>query len=400
MNNVSVADKIDVISKKIREYDGDAWLFYDFHNRDEIAYNILELDFYKKASRRWFYSINANGEHAKIVSAVESGKLDSLPGKTYIYKSLEQMIEYLQIALTGCKKVFMQYSPMANVPSISVVDAGTVELIKSFDKDILSSANLVQQFEAKITEAGFNLHKEAGNKIQCIKNEAFKYIFDKIRNNEVVTEYEVKCLILNRFEEENLICDGNSLIVAANEHAADPHFELDETTSREIKYGDRLLIDMWARVNDPEGIYYDITWCGFAGEEPCEEYLKMFNIVVTARKKAKDFIEEKLKNNEKLCGWEVDKVCREYIIDCGYGDYFVHRTGHSIHKAVHANGVNIDSLETKDDRVIENGFMFSIEPGLYKDEIGVRSEISIYVNDNKANVVGDEQEALLTFNDF
>lgn len=400
MDKMSVINKVDSISKKINEYEGDCWLFYDFHNRDEIAYNVLELDFQKKTSRRWFYVINANGEHAKIVSAVEPGKLDSLPGKTYVYKSLEQMIEYLQIALTGCKKVFMQYSPMANVPSISIVDAGTVELIRSFDKEILSSANLVQQFEVKITEAGFNLHKEAGIKIQNIKNDAFKYIFDKIRNNETVTEYEVKIMILNRFQEENLICDGNTLIVAVNDHAADPHFESNKTTSREIRNGDRLLIDMWARVNDPEGIYYDITWCGFVGEEPPEEYSKMFNIVVEARKKAKGFIEEKLKKGEKLCGWEVDKVCRKHIIDCGYGDYFVHRTGHSIHKAVHANGVNIDSLETKDDRVIENGFMFSIEPGIYKDGIGVRSEITIFVNNNKANVVGDEQESLLTFNDL
>jgi len=383
------------IQESINQYSGDAWVFYDFHNRDEMAYNILGLDFKKPVTRRWFYIIPKNSQPIKIVSVVESKMLDSLPGEKFIYKSWEEMLNFLDQALHNLQKVFMQYSPNANVPSISVIDAGTIELIKSLGKEILSSANLVQVFEAAVSEKGFELHQEAGIKVQKIKNEAFSLIMNSIRNDKVITEYDVQNFILNRFDEENLTCDHSKVIVAVNDHAADPHFELLPENSNTIKRGDRILIDLWARVSDEEGIYYDITWCGYTDYQAPVEYAKMFDVVVNARKIAKNFIREKIITGEVLHGWEVDHACREYIHDQGYGDYFVHRTGHSIQKTVHGNGVNLDNLETKDDRLVDNGLLFSIEPGIYKEGIGVRTEINVMIKNNDIVVIGEEQEELI-----
>jgi len=388
---------LDRIQQAIAEQGIDGWLFYDFHHRDTMAYHILRLDFIKFTTRRWFYYIPAKGEPVKIVSAVEARKLNSLPGRKIVYRAWEELHKDLQDTLKDAKRVAMQYSPMNNIPYVSVVDAGTIELIRSFGVEIVSSANLVQTFEAIIDKIGYEAHLEAGKKVQKIKDEAFELIGQKIRKNESITEYEAQQFIVKRFEEEGLTDDGDHPIVGVNEHPSDPHFEPIQEDCYVIKKGDTLLIDLWARKNDDTGIYYDITWCGYIGKNPPSKYVEIFKIVRDARNTARDFIREKFRKGEPCYGFEVDNVCRKVVVDGGYGDYFVHRTGHSIGREVHGNGVHIDNLETKDERELVPGICFSIEPGIYlPGEMAVRSEINVFITEDREVVVaGAEQEELI-----
>lgn len=384
------------IQRSLRDSAIDGWLFYDVHNRDQIACNILGLDQNKLTTRRWYYLIPSSGRPVKVVHRVEKQRLAELSGDMIMYSSWRELHDVLREILRTCKKVAMQYSPFNNIPSIAYVDAGTVELIRSFDVEVVSSANLVQLFEARVDEKGVALHREAGEKVQKIKDRAFELIIDAVKSSRRITEYDVQQFILNQFARGNLTCESFPPLVAVNEHAADPHFEVAPRDAYEIRRDDRVLIDLWAKVTVPDGIYYDITWCGYMGEAPPEEYVTIFGIVVQARKLAKNFIIKRLKQSQKIFGWQVDDVCRDYISEKGYGDYFTHRTGHSIHTQIHGNGVNIDNLETRDDREIIPGTCFSIEPGIYKDDIGARSEISVLIDsDRSVIVVGEEQEYLI-----
>lgn len=375
----------------------DGWLFYDFCNRDAMAYEVLELEFGKFTTRRWFYFIPVKGEPTKIVSAVEAGKLDSLPGKKVIYRSWRQLQQALRETLANHPKVAMNYSPRGNIPYVSVVDGGTVELVRSLGVEVVSAANLLQLFEALIDEAGYQSHLRAGAKIQKIKDEAFIFIRDAVRAGRALTEYDVQQYIVRRFAEEGLTDDGEHPIVGVNEHPADPHFEPRPDNTYVIKHGDTLLIDLWARENQAHAIYYDITWCGYVGAQPPLQYVEIFDVVRRARNAARDFIRAKFQRGERCYGYEVDDVCRQVVEAAGYGEFFVHRTGHSIGHAVHGNGVNMDNLETHDDREIMPGVCFSIEPGIYlPGKMAVRSEINAFITpDYQVVVAGEEQEQLI-----
>ncbi len=389
--------QIQEIQQEVRKCGMHGWLFYDFHNRDEMAYRILGLEFNKFTSRRWYYFIPAEGEPQKLVSGVEPTKLDTLLGKKTVYRSWGDQHRLLKELLGRSKKIAMQYSPLNNIPYISMVDAGTIELIRSFGIEIVSSADLVQKFESIIDEKGYRAHLEAGEKVQKIKDEAFDLVRSRIKTSEAISEYQVQQFIVKRFHEEGLTDDGDHPIVAVNEHAADPHFEPKEKNSYVIKKGDTLLIDLWARLDRDDGIYYDITWCGFIGNNPPQKYREIFDVVKNGRNSARDFIREKFSKNERCYGYEVDDACRNVIAKAGYGDHFVHRTGHSIGRAVHGNGVNIDNLETKDERELVPGICFSIEPGIYlTGEMAVRSEIDVFITmEREVVVAGKEQEELI-----
>ena len=385
------------IQTVLREKGIDGWLFYDFHNRDLLAYRILGLGDPGFTSRRWFYFIPSEGEPVKLVHPVEETKLDSLPGIKKVYLAWKELHFSLKEILGNPKKIAMQYSPMQNIPYISIVDGGLIELIKSFGHEIVSSADLVQIFEAVIDEKGYKLHLEAAKHLDEIKNLAFEKIREAIRENKKLTEYEVQQFIVQEFEKRGLTCDNNYPIVGINEHPADPHFEPSPENSYYFKRGDTFLIDLWARKNTPDGIYADITWCGYIGDEPPKKYLEIFNVVKEARIAAVNFIREKFSRGETCYGWEVDEACRNVVKRAGYGNHFVHRTGHSIGHEVHGNGVNIDNLETKDERQLIPGICFSIEPGIYfKGEMAVRSEIDVFItHDGKVEVTTEEQMELI-----
>lgn len=389
--------KIISIQKTLRDYGIDGWLFYDYENRDPIAYKVLSIDQSKLTTRRWYYLIPADGIPIKLVHAIEKERLSELPGSTIVYSSWAELHGRLVRMLKGCKRVAMQYSPYNDLPSIAYVDAGTIELVRSFNVEVISAANLIQLFVAKLSEENMILHKKAGEKVQRIKDMAFDLIFDAVKSGKKITEYAAQQFILEEFAKENLTCEGLNPIVAVNSHAANPHFEVTPNNTYEIKKEDRILIDLWAKIDVPTGVYYDITWCGYLGKRHPKKYVEMFNIVVQARNLAKNFISERLEKGERVLGWEVDDVSRRYISGKGYGDYFTHRTGHSIDTKVHGSGVNIDNFETRDQREITPCICFSIEPGIYKGDIGVRSEISVLIDNNRKVVVGEEQERLILF---
>jgi len=358
----------------------EGWLFYDFHHRDPMAYRILGLDLSAMTTRRWFYWLPARGEPVKLSHRVEPRKLDPLPGRQEHYLAWTELHAKLKQILPAGGKVAMQYSPLAHVPYVSVVDAGTVELIRSLGPEVVSSADLVQQFEAVSGEQGYRSHCAAGERVQRIKDEAFERMQRALGDGNALTEYDVRELILRRFVEEGLTCDGDVPIVGFNEHPADPHFEPTPQNAKTLGRGDTILVDLWARRAEPPGIYYDITWCAFAGQDPPRLYLEIFDTVCRARDRALEFIRERMTSGRGCSGSEVDDAARRVVAEAGYGDAFLHRTGHSIGTSVHGNGVNIDNLETKDERRLVPGICFSIEPGIYlAGKMAVRSEIDVFI---------------------
>ncbi|MBW1870557.1 MAG: M24 family metallopeptidase [Deltaproteobacteria bacterium] len=389
--------ELEKIQQALRDSKLDGWLFYDFHNRDPIAYRVLGIDFGKFTSRRWFYFIPAEGEPVRLAHKVEPTKLDRLPGRKEMYLGWKELHQVLPEILKPAKKIAMQFSPLAAIPYVSTVDGGTIELIKSLGFEIASSADLVQTFEAVIDEAGYRSHLAAGEKMQLIKDQAFAKIGEFIRAGKRLTEYELQQWMVERYEQEGLTCMDEFPIVGVNEHPADPHFEPTAENTHVFKPGDTVLIDLWAKFKAPGSIFYDITWCGFIGNNPPVKYVEIFNTVRDARKAAVEFVRDRFKANKACFGYEVDDACRRVVIEAGYGDYFIHRTGHSIGEEVHGNGVNIDNLETKDERQLVPGICFSIEPGIYLEgEMAVRSEIDVFITQaSEVVVAGDEQQELI-----
>lgn len=385
------------IQATLKELNFDGWLFYDFHNRDAIAARILDIDKNKLATRRWFYYIPATGEPKKLVHKIESAQLDHLPGEKFIYLPWQEQHNHLKTILGNAKKIAMQYSPMNAIPYVSIVDGGTVDLIRRFGIEVATSADLVSIFESYLTESDRLSHFEAGDLMQMVKNEAFKEIARRIKAGDNPTEFEIQKFMQELMTKNGLIFSDGP-IVAVNEHAADPHFEPNENNTVKMKEGDLVLLDLWAKLDRPRGIYYDITWMGYIGTEVPDKIKKILQIVFDARDAALNFVKNNIENGKPLRGCDVDDVCRKVIVDAGYGEFFTHRTGHNIGEEVHGNGTHIDNLETKDERYLVKGSCFSIEPGIYlKDEkIGFRSEIDVFIDDNgKIHVAGDIQKEII-----
>jgi Xaa-Pro aminopeptidase len=372
------------------------WLFCDFHNRDHLAYRILGLDQSKMTTRRWFYFIPARGEPRKLVHTVEKGKLDALPGSKQVFLSWEQLHSSIRRILGGPKRIAMQYSPKNNIPYVSIVDAGVIELVKNCGHKVVSSADLVQMFEGVVSEEGFRLHKEAGAIVDRIRGEAFGQIRNAVAAGNETTEYDIQQFIMRRFAEQGLTTTDPP-IVGTNDHPADPHFESTPANARPFRKGDTVLIDLWAKRNVPHAVYYDITWVGYIGDSPPGKYAEIFDVVRRARDTAVRLVKEKFAKGQPCYGWQVDDACRSVVKKAGYGRFFIHRTGHSIGEEVHGNGVNIDNLETKDERRLVPGCLFSIEPGIYLEgEMAVRTEVNMFIGyDGVAEVTGEVQGELV-----
>jgi len=385
---------IRAIQAELRASKLDGWLFCDHHHRDPIAARILGLDAHAMATRRWFYFIPSRGQAHKLVHRVEQGALDSLAGRKHLYASWEELRASLGKILAGRKTIAMQYSPRSNIPSISLVDAGTVELVRSLKKKIASSADLVQTFEAAWTPEQLASHLEAGGIIHRITLAAFESAAACIREGRPITEFELQQWILDRFRANGLTT-AEPPIAAVQPNNGNPHYEPRQNSSRPIRAGDLLLLDIWARLDRPSSVYYDITWMGYLGAQVPGAYAKIFRIVRQARDSAVEFVAESVAAGRAIHGWEVDRVAREVIREAGYAKNFVHRTGHNIGQEVHGNGANMDGLETRDDRTIAPRTCFSIEPGIYLSGFGIRSEVNVYVTENGARVTGPLQDEIL-----
>lgn len=389
---------IERIQQALKDADLDGWLFYSFRDSDPIAANILGLGGEgHMATRRWFYLVPRTGEPIKLNHSIERGVLDSLPGRKLIYLPWQQLHEHLKtslLALTDQRKprVAMQYSPDNAIPYLSRVDGGTIELLRSFGVEVVSSADLVQTFESAWNDEQLAMHEESARGLYASVKEAFAEIGRRISAGEPTTEYDIQQYILERFASRGMI-SKDPPIVAVNGNSAMPHYEPTREHHSPINKGDFVLIDLWAKLDRPNSVYADITWTSFVGEQVPEEVTKVFNVVRDARDAATAFVKSAFEEGRTIYGWQVDDACREVIQKAGYGDYFIHRTGHSIHTEVHGNGANIDNLETKDSRVLIPRTCFSIEPGIYLEgRFGVRSEIDVYVSENEARVTGGDAQ--------
>ena len=386
--------QIEAIQNELRAQGLDGWLFYDFHHRDPIAAHILGLESGGLGTRRWFYLIPARGNPQKLVHRIESRALDALPGAKLVYAGLDELRRNLTRLLRRVKKVAMQYSPRNAIPYVSMVDAGTVELVRAHGCKVLTSADLVQKFEACWSAEQYRAHLTAGRVIDRVAQEAFLHAAQHVREKSRLTEYDLQQWILAEFRAAGVITEEPP-IVAVGAHTADPHYEPLAAGSSAIRAGDLLLLDIWGKLNRPGSVYYDVTWVGYLGKKVPAEYAKIFSVVSEARDRVIAFVQKSLAAGRVLQGWQVDRIARDVIGNAGYAKYFVHRTGHNIGQQVHGNGANMDSLETHDSRQILSQTCFSVEPGIYLQKFGVRSEVNVYVDGQEARVTGPVQTGIL-----
>jgi Xaa-Pro dipeptidase len=384
---------LSAIQSALRDREIDAWLFYDHHHRDPIAYRTLGLPQSLMVTRRWYYLIPANGAPQKLVHRIEAGHLDSLPGDKRAYSAWQELFDGLKAILGPYKRIAMQYSPNNVVFYVSLTDAGTVEFVRSLGKEIVSSGDLVARFEATLTEDQLATHFEARDKVDAITTEAFKEIGRRVRNGGT-HEFEMQNWFMEQFKRECLATDDPP-IVAVNANSGNPHYGPDASHSAPIKEGDWVLLDVWAKLSRPGAVYYDITWVGFVGKNPSDKQREIFKVVTAARDAGAQRVIEAAKAKEQLAGWQVDRATRDTIEKAGYGQYFIHRTGHSIGTEVHANGANMDDLEIHDERRVLPNSVFSIEPGIYLPEFGVRSEVNMMVREHSAEVTGKIQREIV-----
>jgi Xaa-Pro aminopeptidase len=383
---------LPAIQAALRDSHNDCWLFYDHHHRDPIAYSVLGLPEKMMVTRRWFYVVPADGEPVKLVHRIESHHLDSLPGRRMEYSAWQELWQNLEAMLKPYHRVVMQYSPNNQIPYISLVDAGMLELVRSFGKEIVSSANLVARFEATLTEAQMASHFKARDAVDKVTAAFFPEMGRRVRNGGT-HEFEMQQWVMEAFKREKLVTDDPP-IVGVNAHSGDPHYEPTSATSAPMREGDFVLLDLWAKTSGPDGVYYDITWTGVIGKAS-DRHREVFEIVRDARNVGIKTVQQAFETGQKIQGWQVDQAVREFITGKGYGQYFIHRTGHSIGRDIHANGANLDNLETKDDRDILPNTCFSIEPGIYLPEFGVRSEINMMIRNGKGEVTGRVQNELV-----
>lgn len=371
----------------------DGWLLYDFRGSNELALNILDIPSTSHLTRRFYYYIPKNGTPVKIVNGIEAGNLDHLPGEKNKYSSHEILTSYLTEILKPGKRIAMEYSPLNAIPYVSKVDAGTLEQIKSFGVEIISSADLITMFDGVWSDEQYTENIPVANALTDIVHLAFDFIKDKLINNKSIDEYLVQQFIMNEFAERKYFTD-HPPIVGVNENSANPHYSPEKGSCKKISTGDFVLIDLWAKLDKEDGVWSDITWTGFAGKEIPQKYIKIFDIVASARDAAFNFIESRLNANQEVRGYEADAVTRSVIEEAGYGKYFIHRTGHSITTALHGTGAHLDNFETRDERLILPSTSFSIEPGIYlTGDFGVRSEIDCYVTkENKLLATGGERQ--------
>lgn len=386
--------RIAEIQNALREQGLDGWLFFDHHRRDPIAYRVLRFEPAQTVSRRWYYLIPAEGEPVGMAHRIEPDVLSSLPGAIIHYAGWKDQTAALARLLGGRKRVAMQYSPNCAVPYVSNIDAGTVELVRSMGVEVVTSADLVQLFEARWSPEAYRSHKEAGVLVDSIRRYAFAHVSEALAAGRRVTEIDIHDFILSSFRSAGLFTDHGP-IVAVNANASNPHYVPSAERHSEIRKGDLLLIDLWAKFDRPGAVYYDITWTGFCGATPPEQMLNVFGIVAGARDAAVKLVKDAAAAGHELSGYHVDDAARGHIAAAGYADYFFHRTGHSIGEEVHGNGANMDNYETHDERRVMPGSCFSVEPGIYLPDFGIRSEVNVYRGDNAAEVTGEIQTELL-----
>jgi Xaa-Pro dipeptidase len=380
------------VQTAIRELGFDGWLLYDFRGLNVLARRVLAMSPDAMLSRRWFYFVPAKGEPRKLVHRIEPRALDLVPGPAQSYLRWQELEAGVAALVAGCKRVAMEYVPRNANPYVSRVDAGTVELVRSCGVEVVPSGDLVQQFEATWDDEQWAMHREAAKHTRSAYDVAFGFIAERVRRDGSVRETEVQQRILAHFAEHGMVCD-HPPIVAVGPHSGDPHFETGSGGDTAMREGDFVLIDLWAKLDKPRAVYSDLTWTGFVGERAPVRFEEVFRIVARARDAAISRVRTAFETSEALQGWQVDQAARDVIDKAGYGAAFCHRTGHSIGQETHGNGANMDNLETHEQRRVLPRTCFSVEPGIYLPEFGVRSEVNVFIDaGRKVHVTGGEPQ--------
>jgi Xaa-Pro dipeptidase len=385
---------ISAVQQALKDERLDGWLLYDFHGSNPIATSVTGLDRAgKMATRRWYYLIPASGEPRGLVHAIERHNLDDLPGDKQPYSGRQQLEAGLRDLLRGVKRVAMEYSPGNNIPYLSRVDAGTIEAVRELGVDVASSGDLVQRFEAVWTDAVYQTHVAASQRLYDVKDRAFELIRERVRGGAALNEYEVQQRMVGWFDELGLMRELPN--VSAQENAGNPHYMPPEQGSRSIGRNQLVLIDLWGKLPSPGAVFADITWVGFTGADVPAEFARAFSAARDGRDAAIELVRSASAEGRDLRGWQVDRACRDVIERAGFGPLFFHRTGHSLGEEVHGNGVHMDDYETRDDRRLIPGTGFTIEPGVYTERFGVRTEINMFVGDRDARVTGPLQTEIV-----
>ncbi len=385
---------LEAIQLALREAGFDGWLFYDHHHRDPLAYSILGLDPAAHVTRRWYYLVPAMGEPRKLVHRIELGRLDALPGSKVEYSSWQELEAHLETMLAGMTRLAMQYSPRNAIMYVSMVDAGTVELLRGMGKEIVSSADLVSQFEAVLSDAQIRTHYAAQERIDRVLGECWKQMGARVRGSGT-DEFAMVQWLGEAMRREGLVWEHGPN-VSCGPNSADSHYEPTQENSAAIRKGDFVLIDLWGKLDQPGACFYDITWTGVVDREPTEREQTIFATVRAARDAAIVTVQEASAARRQIAGWEADDAARGVIRAAGYGDWFTHRTGHNIGSEIHGSGANLDNLETHDVRLILPNTCFSVEPGIYfPGEFGIRSEINMVTRPGRAEVTGRVQTELV-----
>lgn len=383
---------LNAVQSAIRQQGVDGWLLYDFRGLNILARRVIGLGNDAMLSRRWFYYVPASGEPKKLVHRIEPRALDGVPGSQQLYLRWQELEAGVRSLVAGAKRVAMEYVPRNANPYVSRVDAGTVELVRSCGVEVVPSGDLVQTFEACWSDEQWAMHLEAAKHTRSAYDVAFRFIAERVRKSGSVHETEVQQCILDHFKARGVVCD-HPPICAVNAHSGDPHYEPRPGSDGMIHDGDFVLIDLWAKLDRPNSVYSDLTWTGFVGKDVPEKYEKIFQIVAKARDAAIAKVRQAFQSKTPLKGWEVDQACRDVIDQAGYGQYFCHRTGHSIGQEVHGNGANMDNLETREERRVLPRTCFSVEPGIYLPEFGVRTEVDVFVDaSEKVHVTGGDPQ--------
>ena len=386
------------MQQAIREAGVDGWLFYDHHVRDPLAYQVLGLDPHMHVTRRWWYLVPATGEPRKLVHRIESGKLDTLPGERAQYSTWQEMETRLSAMLAGVDRLAMQYSPRNAVMYVAMVDAGTVELLRGMGKQVVSSADLISSFAAVLTAAQIESHYAAQRKIDRILGDAWRHMGEQVRNG-VASEFGMMQWLQQQMADEGLVWEhGPNVSVGTN--SANPHYDPGPEMSLPIERSDFVLIDLWGKLaNDPHAVWYDITWTGVVDRSPTELEGRVFTAVRDARDAAIGLVLQRFRDGTPAEGWEADAAARKVIGDAGFGEWFVHRTGHNITTELHGPGAHLDDFESHDVRRILPHTCFSVEPGIYLPAgngcFGVRSEINMVTLPGEARVTGRVQSELV-----
>lgn len=385
---------LDAIQQALRDYEFDGWLFYDHHYRDPLAYRILGLGEDLHVTRRWFYFIPAEGEPKKLVHRIEAGRLDALPGRKALYSSWQELETQVAGLTAGATKIAMQYSPKNAIMYVSMVDAGTVEMVRELGKEVVSSADLVSQFEAMLNDDQIATHYVAQRKIDAVLEAGWKELSRRVRTGGT-DEFAIVEFLSEGMRREGLVWEHGPN-VSAGSNSADSHYEPSPRNSKSIGKGDFVLIDIWGKLDRPDACYYDITWTGVVDRAPTARERMVFETVRDARDAAVKVVQDAFAEGRPIAGWQADDAARNVIAQAGLGEWFTHRTGHNIGPILHGNGANLDNLETHDERLILPKTCFSVEPGVYfPGEFGVRSEVDMMALPGRAEVTGRVQTELL-----